>query len=81
MDGLAESVGELMENAVGLAKNALPKMIDGLALVMVHAGEIKTAMLAVSREIFPVRTPTTTSFTLRVDAKSNSAFLAPRKTN
>ncbi len=46
MDGLAESVGELMENAVGLAKNALPKMIDGLALVMVHAGEIKTAMLA-----------------------------------
>ncbi len=46
MDGLAESVGELMENGVGLAKNALPKMIDGLALLMVHAGEIKTAMLA-----------------------------------
>ena len=45
MDGLAESVGELMENAVGLAKNALPKMIDGLTLLMAHAGEIKTAML------------------------------------
>ena len=46
MDGLAESVGELMENGVGLAKNALPKMIDGLALVVGHADDIKTALLA-----------------------------------
>lgn len=46
VDGLAESVGKMMENTAEFAKDALPKAIDGLALLIGHAGEIKTAMLA-----------------------------------
>lgn len=56
MDGLAESVGELMESAVELAQKALPKMIDGLALVVGHAGEIKTVLLGAASAMAAFKT-------------------------
>lgn len=46
MDGLAESVGKMMENTAEFAKDALPKAIDGLAMLMGHTKEVKTTLAA-----------------------------------
>lgn len=46
MDGLAESVGKMMENTAEFAKDALPKAIDGLAMLMGHTKEVKTTLTA-----------------------------------
>lgn len=46
IDGLAESVGRMMENTAEFAKDALPKAIDGLALLMGHTKEVKITLAA-----------------------------------
>lgn len=51
VDGLAESVGRMMENTAEFAKDALPKAIDGLALLVGHADDIKTALLAAASAV------------------------------
>lgn len=48
IDGLAESVGKMMENTAEFAKDALPKAIDGLALLMGHTKEVKITLAALA---------------------------------
>lgn len=51
VDNLAESTGELMEDLTTLAVKALPKTIDGLATLLGHTREIKTAVIAAAAAV------------------------------
>ncbi len=51
VDNLAKSTGTLMEELTALAVKALPKAIDGMATVLDHTKEIKSALLAAATAV------------------------------